>query len=115
MIERLLSDFTLPTALAFVGLILGGLPVLWKSFTGSLEEERDTLSGKHILVFFLFFALVIGMALMQEIDAGSAAVELTVGNMVSLFLVGIVASAAMVVPGISGLLILMVLGYFSII
>ena len=36
----------------------------------------------------------------------------TPGTLISLFLVGVIASATMVVPGVSGSLVMMVLGYY---
>ena len=36
----------------------------------------------------------------------------TAGTIISLFLVGIIASATMVVPGVSGSLVMMILGYY---
>jgi len=111
-IEILLSQYTLPTALAFAGLILGGVPILYRDFQKSLKSEKRSLSSSHILIFFLFLVLVIGLSLIQNPASTTSNIELTFGNTLVLFLIGIVASATMVVPGISGSLILMILGYY---
>lgn len=112
LIEILLNQYTFPTALAFIGLILGGIPMLWLSFKKARQEEKTDFSMKHLVVFLLAFGLVAGMAFMQESEATLSSLELTFGNVLILFFVGIIASATMVVPGVSGSLILMIMGYY---
>jgi len=111
-IEFLLSQYTLPTALAFIGLILGGIPILFQQFRAAMKQKQVNLNISHILVFLIFFVLVISMSLMQETGSQSTEIEINISNIVLLFFIGIIASATMVVPGISGSLILMVLGYY---
>lgn len=112
LIELLLSQYTLPTALAFIGLILGGIPILWASLKESLRTKQTTLSFKHLLVFLVSFALVAGMALIQESDASLSSFDFTFSNVILLFFIGVIASATMVIPGVSGSLVLMVLGFY---
>ncbi|UJF15164.1 DUF368 domain-containing protein [Jeotgalibaca sp. MA1X17-3] len=112
LIELLLSQYTLPTALAFIGLILGGIPILWSSLKESLRTKQTTLSFKHLLVFLVSFALVAGMALIQESDASLSSFDFTFSNVILLFFIGVIASATMVIPGVSGSLVLMVLGFY---
>lgn len=112
LIERLLSQYTLPTALAFIGLILGGIPILWASLKESLRNKKTNLSFKHFLVFLLSFALVAGMALIQESGTSLSSFEFTFSNVVLLFFIGVIASATMVIPGVSGSLVLMILGFY---
>lgn len=111
-IELLLSQYALPTALAFVGLVLGGLPVLFKEFQSAMKQNKQKISSGHVIVFLLLLALVIGLSLLQEPASNSATLEVTLGNIVTLFFIGIIASATMVVPGISGSLVLMIIGYY---
>ncbi|GEN91399.1 DUF368 domain-containing protein [Tetragenococcus koreensis] len=111
-IEFLLSRYTLPTALAFVGLILGGLPILFRKFQASMKQYQLNLNISHIIVFLAFFAIVVGMSFMQETEAGFTSLEVNFTNIIVLFVIGIIASATMVVPGISGSLVLMILGYY---
>lgn len=112
LIEILLSRYTLPTALAFIGLILGGIPILWFSLKHALKSANSSLSLKHVVVFLLAFALVAGMALIKESEASLSSFELTLSNVLLLFFVGIIASGTMIIPGVSGSLVLMILGYY---
>ena len=49
--------------------------------------------------------------------AGDSATDITVNviNIIKLFLVGVVASATMIIPGVSGSLVMMILGFYNII
>ena len=105
--EVLFPNYPLQTNLFFIGLIIGGLPVIYKKVKG-----KKTGIGS-ILAFAIFFVLVVGMAMLGEgVDAG-ADVSLSFGNMVKLFLVGMIAAGTMVIPGVSGSMVMMILGYYN--
>lgn len=110
-IGYLQAHHPLQTSLVFIGLILGGIPILWKRIRGT-DGEKHTLGIPHFLIFFFFFAMI----LIIQYFGGNASseVKLTVGilPMLLIFLVGIVASATMVIPGVSGSMILMIIGYY---
>lgn len=108
-----LENHPLPTSLCFIGLILGGVPFIVKPAKESLKKENKHISFQHIIAFLLLFALAVAMAFMSETEAHSAAFNLNVILIIKLFVVGIIASATMVVPGVSGSLVLMLLGYYS--
>ncbi|MBQ9118511.1 MAG: DUF368 domain-containing protein [Lachnospiraceae bacterium] len=104
-IEFLFKRFPLPTAFLFIGLIFGGLPIIWKGL------DKKKLNVGCVLLFLLFFALVVGM---QFLDSGADKVlKVEAGQLVVLFFVGVIASATMVIPGVSGSMILMSMGYYN--
>ena len=91
----LMDEFaSLPTNTLFIGLILGGLPAIFKQIKGS--KKRDSILGG--ILFVLFFALVI--------------ISLSVPEVLKLTLMGCIASATMVIPGVSGSMMLMLMGYY---
>lgn len=105
------DHFPLPTLLFFVGLVVGGIPML----LGNVKNEKESKHISCYIIAALTFALVIFMASYKFIfsmngEVNLASVDLT--GYILLFLVGIVAAATMVVPGISGSLVLMILGYY---
>lgn len=112
LITLLLTQYTLPTALTFVGLILGGVPILFHSFRHALREKNESIRGPHWLVFCLFFAIIVVMSLVKESGDTLSAIEVSGMNMVVMLLIGMIASATMVIPGISGSLVLMIIGYY---
>lgn len=67
----------------------------------------------QILAFVLFFIMVVGFALVGEGGDASADISFSVFNVIKLFGVGIIAAATMVIPGVSGSMIMMILGYYN--
>lgn len=108
-----LEVYPLPTCLCFIGLILGGIPAILKPAKESLHKEGKSISIPHIVAFVFFFALAVGMALMNETETSSANFDLNLGFMIIIFIVGVVAAATMVIPGVSGSLVLMILGFYG--
>lgn len=107
VIEALFQYYPIPTNLLFIGLIVGGLPPV------VTKVKSHKLSFRHILAGLLFFALVVGMAMMG--DNGNRQVTLNLGivPMIKLVLVGIIAAATMIIPGVSGSMVLLILGYYE--
>lgn len=112
VIEWLLSSYTLYTAFAFVGLILGGLPILNKSFKKSLDAEKKTIGPVHIILFIFFFLIVAWMGVTEVAGGGVQSISLGIGPLLALFFVGMISAAAMVIPGVSGSLLMLIIGYY---
>lgn len=107
LFEFLLATWPIPTNFAFCGLIAGSLPFIFKKVKG----HKVTVS--KIIPFLIFFGVVILMALLGETGGASADVSFGFVNVLKLFGVGVVAAATMVVPGVSGSMMLMLLGYYD--
>ena len=107
LFEFLLEQYPIPTNFAFCGLIAGSLPFILKKVKG------HTVTIGKIIPFLIFFGVVILMALLGETDGNAADVSFNLINMIKLFGVGIIAAATMVVPGVSGSMMLMLLGYYD--
>jgi putative membrane protein len=105
--EVLFPNFPLQTNLFFIGLIIGGLPVIYKRVKG------NTIRLPQIIAFIALFVIVVGFALMGEGNGKSVDVTFSVGNIIKLFGVGVIAAATMVIPGVSGSMIMMILGYYN--
>ena len=103
----LFENFPIQTNLLFVGLILGGLPAIWKKVKGK------TMKAGHIIAGILFFAMVVGLAAMGESEGEAADLTFGAVNVIKLFGVGIIASATMVIPGVSGSMVLMLMGFYN--
>lgn len=106
-IDYLFETFPLQTNLLFSGLILGSLPAIYG------KVKTVTLRLGHILAAVIFFAIVVGMAVFNGVGGSYVQLEATVIGMLLLFFVGVVASATMVIPGVSGSMMLLLLGYYN--
>lgn len=111
-IEYLLEKHTFITCMAFVGLILGGLPMLFSSLSKAKKENRRSIGIVGILAFAAAFIISAGLPLLKAGDSVMTSIPVTAVNMLLLFVIGIIASATMVVPGVSGSMILMIMGYY---
>ncbi len=111
-IEYLLSRHTFVTCMAFVGLILGGLPVLFVSLKDEMKRTSRSVGISGALAFVLLFCVAVFLPMMNADDEVLRTFTATPLMLISLFLVGVIASATMVIPGVSGSLVMMILGYY---
>ena len=95
----------LPTNFAFIGLILGGLPAIYKR----VNMKSARIPG--VILFLIFLALVVVLPLLNPPEART--VDHSIGTILLMIPLGAIASSTMVVPGISGSMILMLLGYYN--
>lgn len=102
----LLEKFPFPTIIFFVGLIIGCLPQM---FMQSYEAKKSKLDYLWIIPGL---ALIIIIPLL---NAGDAKLEISFTALLLVSIMGIVSSASMVIPGLSGSLTLMAFGYYTLI
>ena len=107
IIEPAFAYFPLQTNCLFIGLIVGGLPAVWQKVKGK------GIKISYIVPFVLFFAVVVGMAAIGEKEGTAADLSFSVWSVIKLFAVGIIASATMVIPGVSGSMMMLLLGYYN--
>lgn len=96
----------------FIGFILFAIPII-------VREEKDCLKGKYLNMIFIVLggALVAGITYFSGSTILADGVNLSAGKFgfgvgILLFIAGMVAISAMVLPGISGSTILMVFGLY---
>lgn len=107
VIKWMFRVIPIQTNLLFIGLILGGLPAVWKRVKGV------AIRPQHIIGLLVFFALVVFLAAIDGTEDAAADMSFSVINCFKLLGVGIVAAATMVIPGVSGSMMLMLMGYYN--
>lgn len=104
-VVKLFEILPLPTTMLFVGLILGSLPIITANIKGKKVNIID------IGIFVLMIALIV---ILPSLSSGvDKTFSLTIGGIAILFSIGIIAAATMVIPGVSGSMMLMVMGYYE--
>lgn len=91
----------------FIGLIVGSFPFIVKHVKG------HSVKIQHIIACLLFFGLVLGSAVLGATSGAEATLVGGIVPMIKLFAVGVIASATMIIPGVSGSMVLMILGYYD--
>lgn len=106
-IDFLFKKFPMETNFLFIGLIVGSLPPVYNKVKG------NTVKKGHIISAFVFFAIVVGLALLNEQAGASVELTTSIFSLTKLFIVGVIAAATMVIPGVSGSMMLLLLGYYN--
>ncbi len=105
-IALLLEKFPFPTIMLFVGLIIGSLPELFKE---SVKDNKTKLNYLFIIPTLAF------MIIIPFLNLKDAELEISFKALSLIFLMGVISSVAMVIPGISGSFTLMAFGYYALI
>lgn len=112
VLGSLFEDFPIQTNMFFIGLILGGVPLLYKF--GTSEKKVKPLCA---VPFVIAMAAVIGLTVLDHlnvIDIAPTAVEgFDVVTSLKLVVCAAVAAVTMIIPGISGSFVMMLLGVYQ--
>ena len=112
IIPWLLANFPFATSCAFTGLIIGGIPAILRSLKDGWQSEEKKSLLVNILGFLILLAVAMAMVFLNGDSESGIALTASAGMLVKIFFMGIIASATMVIPGVSGSLVLMILGYY---
>lgn len=120
VIAMCLKDYPQATQLFFVGLILGSLPLIF-SYSGSkkwgLTHFIGLLTGLAIMGTFLYVSKTYGGEGTEQNIANAFGIspKIDLAYVIKLFFCGIAAASFMIVPGISGSMVLLLLGeYYNV-
>lgn len=102
-----LSHYPIPTVTLFVGLSMGGLPSV-------AERVKGAPKWHNLLAFFLPFLIAAGLMFLPTASRPDGFLfQLDFGGYLLLILVGMAGACALVVPGISGSMLLLIFGYYT--
>lgn len=104
----LFETYNVPTQLFFMGIILGSMPMIYQEAT---REKKLRLI--NIIPFLIGAGIMIGMFFIRTDNISSVDSSLTVGNAVLFVLSAFLAAVAMIIPGISGALVMKILGAYD--
>ena len=107
LIVFLLGNFPIPTTMFFVGLIIGAIP--------SIRAKAAEGKGKpaDLIAFFACAIIVIVVSFLK--GKTPSAVDYDFQTAIIIFFLSVIAAAAMVIPGVSGSMILLAFGYYDFI
>lgn len=106
LIEWLFEHYAEPTQFFFLGLIIGILPYLFHE-----ADTKRTFGVKHYVVLVIGACLVGSLIFMQAGEPGVIE-TMSTSTYILLFFSGMLASSAMILPGISGSFMLLIIGVY---
>lgn len=109
LINYTFTHYPIPTRIFFVGLILGSFPFI----TNTVEEFNIKVFIAFVLGAFIMSIFVYFDINKPVSDASVYTGSFSILYCFKLFLCGIAAAVAMVIPGISGSLLLLILGEYE--
>ncbi len=109
LIEYGLTEHAFATSMLFVGLIVGSIPLIYGK---AIEKGKGSID--YIIGIVVFLGLCFISTKEGSVD-NTMDYTVSVAFFIKFFLIGVVASSAMIIPGVSGSFILMVLGAYNII
>lgn len=107
VIEWGLANAAEQTFFVFLGLIAGSLPLIVH------EVRRQPLRWYHPLLAAAAFGLLVLQAVVGEPPLSSAITELSMTTLLPLLGAGMVATATMIIPGVSGSFVLLIIGMYA--
>lgn len=102
------EHYPIPTIIFFIGLLIGSIPSLLKRV-----DLRNTLRISNVFYFLVGVSIVLCVYLLKGNNNVVFSNNFNLIQTIKLVLVGVVAAATLVVPGISGSFMLMILGYYE--
>ncbi|GAK04003.1 membrane protein [Geomicrobium sp. JCM 19037] len=110
VISYLLEHFPIPIGFLFIGLIVGMLPFIWRDGLASVRQQVYSFPQVMLMIGCILFLVMLNGVVGAD---ARVMMELTFSDYVYLFIAGWFASTALVLPGMSGALILVILGVYE--
>ncbi|MBO5712082.1 MAG: DUF368 domain-containing protein, partial [Acholeplasmatales bacterium] len=107
LITKLLDGVSFVIYSVFLGISIGCLP-------STYEERRINLHNKKGLMI-LIFSLLISILFSYQMIATSVINKISYLTYIMLFISGIVGAVGCIIPGISGMVLVMIMGYYPLI
>jgi putative membrane protein len=104
LIDLLLSNFPMQTRFAFLGLVIGAIPLFWR------EIRKKGFSKKYYL--FIAISCIVGLALLI-LSKGSVE-KITEPNIFQSVFLGFSVAASYIIPGVDSAVILSALGIYEL-
>ncbi len=107
LLEFLFSDYPTQTLFCFVGMVAFSIPTLVKT-----EMKKDKFK---LLPFLIGCAVIFGISYFTPEKAETVLTQfpaISIGYLVMMVLIGMIAGGAMFVPGVSGSMILLIIGKY---
>ena len=111
LVTYLISEYQTAMYFAFIGMIIGCVPMIYK------RAEYEKVKPRNVLIFAVALVFMALLAFINDSSLGNRTLDEFAGNALFLFLwffvSGFAASLAMIIPGLSGSIIILMLGTYA--
>lgn len=107
IVENALSTYPIQMGFFFIGVVAGGVPVLYKRATSGEKKKTD----------FLYLVIGLTIALLMSLEPEATSAMATAGGskgFIFLIIAGLIIAIALILPGISGSFMLLILGLYDV-
>lgn len=108
-IEFLVQYYPVHTNFFFLGLILGSIPLIYREGVKTSGFKARYLIPCIVALAFMIVIYILG----QNGEASADFTTMNVGNFFLLMGAGLISAVAMIVPGVSGSMIMVIIGTYS--
>ncbi|GEM_PF-4920815 len=108
-----LTTFPFPTAMLFIGLLAGSIPLLLKQYWLATAGRKQLDRPLQLLILVISFCVALILALIQ-LNSPLSGLSMTFPTLWALFSLGVLSSVAFLIPGFSGSLLIMLLGFYAL-
>ncbi|WP_411843240.1 DUF368 domain-containing protein [Salinicoccus sp. HZC-1] len=108
LIDYLLGNHAMPVHWFFIGLILGVVPMMLR-----ISNYKVEFRAPHYILIAIILAGLFFMGMVRKEEVPIEEIVITAPLLLKLFFSGMLGSATMLLPGISGSLVLLLLGSYS--
>ena len=110
LMDYLLTQHTIPTHWFFIGMVLGVIPMMF-----SISNYKVEFKSIRYILMGLTILLLYWLSTAGENGTSIESIDISLLMLIGLFFSGMLASAVMLLPGISGSLVLLIIGAYPII
>ncbi|MCM1329211.1 MAG: DUF368 domain-containing protein [Ruminococcus sp.] len=110
VLERLFDTYYVPTQLFFLGLIIGSVPTVFRES----KKETPKLRPVNLIPFFIGAAFMVALLFLNEGKSlFTAGAPLMARDVILYVVMGFIGAASMIIPGVSGSMIMKVFGAYD--
>lgn len=110
VLDYFLQNHTIPTHWFFMGMVLGVIPMMIR-----ISNVKAEFRAIHFILILIGIAILYAMSMFNADAPPASSAGMELGDLFKYFLAGILAASMMLLPGISGSLVMLILGVYPIV
>ena len=114
VIQFLLNYYSFIAMMFFIGLIAGVIPNIYRQVRKYSEKNNTQKRAKDLLLMIIPIALLVSITHLNTNTAALYPAEIDLSLMLFIFVIGIIAAASILIPGLSGSFILLLAGIYPL-